>query len=309
MQVNSFSSDNGVLQDVAEEDIRHQGTSRDFAKDFETAKNIKDSEVNDFKSSWREVKCLGKGGFSTVQLVEDIASGLLCARKCIKIHCLESQKEEVDVHKKLDHENVIVFFGVNSNDEYIYIYLEYASGGTVHDRIGAKGVPEETARFYFAQLIKGARYLHSLHITHRDLKPENLLLSSSDVVKIGDFGLACEFVEGEYLTRSCGTQAYMAPEVFKRRYKGDQADIWSIGIILFKLLTGRNPWRKALIADPDFEVWSTAVKLDVTSEMHEDDFWDDFSNETFSLFEKILVPAPEKRATLSSIEQNAWLQG
>ncbi|XP_076059375.1 serine/threonine-protein kinase Chk1-like [Oratosquilla oratoria] len=344
MQFNRFSSvkgDQGAMEDA----IRGQKTSRDFAKDLELAvgrehnieeqaelnktkmsntkrkcsesnddflhlkKKIKNLEDKEFQTSWKEVKFLGKGGFASVHLVQDINSGLLCARKTIKILCFKSQQEEVAIHKKLNHENVIGFVGGNIDKKYIYIYLEYASGGTVAHRIGATGLPEETARHYFVQLIEGVRYLHSLHITHRDLKPANLLLSGSDVVKIGDFGLACEFVEGEYLTFPCGTMAYKAPEVFKRRYKGEQADIWSCGIILFKLLTARNPWRRALISDPDFEVWSTAVKFEKTSEIHEKSNWREFSTETFGLFDKILVPSPEDRATLSSIKQNAWFQG
>ncbi|XP_076041775.1 serine/threonine-protein kinase Chk1-like [Oratosquilla oratoria] len=277
MQFDSFPSVNGNA-------IRKQKTSRNFAKDFRLTRG------------------------SGLNLVQDISTGLLCAKKSVKIHHFESQKEEVEIHVKLHHENVIGFFGGNRDEEYIYIYLEYASGGTVHDRIGATGLAEETARTYFVELIAGVTYLHSLHITHRDLKPENLLLSSSDVVKIGDFGLACEFVEGEHLTRPCGTKAYKAPEGFYRHYKGEQADIWACGIILFKLLTGRNPLRKALIVDPDFEIWSAAITLEVTSEMHEEDFWPEFSKETFGLLEKILVPSKD-RATLSSIQQNAWVQG
>ncbi|XP_076059535.1 serine/threonine-protein kinase Chk1-like [Oratosquilla oratoria] len=344
MQFNRFSSVKGN-QEAVEVAVRGQKSSRDFAKDYELAvgsginikeqkelnktemsnkkrkcseskddflhlkKKIKNSEDKDVQTSWKEVKFLGKGGFASVHLVEDISSGLLCARKTVKILCFKNQQEEVAIHKKLHHENVISFFGGNSDKKYIYIYLEYASGGTVAHRIGATGLPEETARHYFVQLIEGVRYLHSLHITHRDLKPANLLLSGSDVVKIGDFGLACEFVEGEYLTFPCGTMAYKAPEVFKKRYKGEQADIWSCGIILFKLLTARNPWRRALISDPDFEVWSTAVKLERTSEIHKKSLWGEFSTETFGLFEKILIPSSEDRATLSSIEQNAWIQG
>ncbi|XP_076059548.1 serine/threonine-protein kinase Chk1-like [Oratosquilla oratoria] len=344
MQFNSLSSVNDD-QGAVEEAITGQKTSRDFAKDNELAvgseinieekeelnktkmsnnkrkcsvseddvlhlkKKLKNSEDKDAQNSFKEVKFLGKGGFASVHLVEDISSGLLCARKTMKILCFKSQQEEVAIHKKLHHENVIGFFGGNSDKKYINIYLEYASGGTVAHRIGATGLPEVTARNYFVQLIEGVRYLHSLHITHRDLKPANLLLSGSDVVKIGDFGLACEFVEGQYLTFPCGTMAYKAPEVFKRRYKGEQADIWSCGIILFKLLTARNPWRRALISDPDFEVWSTAVKFEKTSEIHGKGLWGEFSTETFGLFEKILVPSPEDRATLPSIEQNAWIQG
>ncbi|XP_076059701.1 serine/threonine-protein kinase Chk1-like [Oratosquilla oratoria] len=346
MQLNSLSSHKGVLEElVADFSVGHR-TSRDFAKDSELAvadtvilfnieeelknvetpinkrrcsesqnevlhlnKKLRTSDDNDFRTSWNEVKFLGKGGFGSVHLVEDTSSSLLCARKSVKINHIQSQQREVDIHKKLDHENIIGFFGETVHQEYIYIYLEYASGGTMHDKIGAKEVPEDTARGYFVHLITGVRYLHSLKITHRDLKPENLLLSASDVVKIGDFGLACEFEEGKYLTFECGTMAYTAPEVFKRHYKGEQADVWSCGIILFKLLTGRNPWRRALITDLDFEVWSTSLQLKRTSQMQEENFWREISNDTFGLLEKILVPSPEDRATLTSIEQNAWIQG
>ncbi|XP_076029111.1 serine/threonine-protein kinase chk-1-like [Oratosquilla oratoria] len=116
-------------------------------------------------------------------------------------------------------------------------------------------------------------------------------------------------VEEEYLTLACGTTAYMAPEVFRRRYNGPQADIWSCGIILFNLLTGRNPWRRAQSGDSDFEIWSSAVVLEVTAEMREERLWESFSEESFNLFEKLLVPAPDQRATLPSIEQHAWIQG
>ncbi|XP_076069691.1 serine/threonine-protein kinase grp-like [Oratosquilla oratoria] len=132
--------------------------------------------------------------------------------------------------------------------------MMYIYGGTLKERINGCGVHEEKARFYFVQLIEGVKYLHSLHVTHRDLKPDNLLLSRDDVLKIGDFGLACEFVEEEYLTLACGTTTYIAPEVFRRRCKGQQADIWSCGIILFEHLTGRHPWRRAQSGDSDFEI-------------------------------------------------------
>ncbi|XP_076059376.1 serine/threonine-protein kinase Chk1-like [Oratosquilla oratoria] len=281
----------------SEEDLLHLNKKPKFFEDIST------------QNQWKVLKFLGEGQFGSVELVEDLSSGLVCARKSIKIISSESQHEEVEIHSKLDHENVIVFFGEKSDDEYIVIYLEYASGGTVHDRIGATGMPEDRARFYFAQLIQGVKYLHSLHIAHRDLKPRNLLLSSADVVKIGDFGLACEFVEDEYLTRVCGTPEYAAPEVYKGHYMGEPADIWSCGIILFKLLTARYPWRNAVIADARFQVWSTAIESGVTSKIVEAKYWKKFSQEAFALFNKILVPAPEKRATISSIEENAWIQG
>ncbi|XP_076059536.1 serine/threonine-protein kinase grp-like [Oratosquilla oratoria] len=289
------------LEDNTINAIQEKKALRDLVKDCEPAGGV--------KNQWKELTSLGEGQFGSVVLVEDLTSGLVCARKSIKINRSESQQEEVEIHRKLDHENVIVFFGEKSDDEYIAIYLEYASGGTVHDSIGATGMPEDRARFYFIQLIQRVKYLHSLHIAHRDLKPRNLLLSSADVVKIGDFGLACEFVADEYLTRVCGTPEYAAPEVYKGHYKGEPADLWSCGIILFKLLTARYPWRNAVIADARFQVWSTAIESGVTSKIVKSKYWKKFSQESLSLFKKILAPAPEKRATISSIEENALTRG
>ncbi|XP_076041955.1 serine/threonine-protein kinase Chk1-like [Oratosquilla oratoria] len=314
MRLNSLSILNGE-EDEKDDAIKEENASRDFVKDCELTVGDKTSghnmenkeELNKTevsrKRSINKRKC--SGAFGSVVLVEDLSSGFVCARKSIKIHRSENQQEEVKIHRKLDHENVIVFLGEKSDDEYIYIYLEYASGGTLHDRIGATGMPEDRARFCFVQLIQGVKYLHSLHIAHRDLKPRNLLLSSADVVKIGDFGLSCEFVESEYLTRVWWTPEYAAPEV----YKGEPADVWSCGIILFKLLTVRYPWRNTLFADAKFQVWSTAIESGVTSKILKSKYWKKFSQESFALFKKILLPAHEKRATISSIEENAWTQG
>ncbi|XP_076045778.1 serine/threonine-protein kinase Chk1-like [Oratosquilla oratoria] len=347
MRTDSCSRVTGDPEEEDEEAIQGQSTSRDFAKNFDLVegdsksdasneeateasraqsvikrkhsdsedevshvdKKLKESEDFDLQNQWKEVMFLGRGGFGSVWLMEKNSSGFLCARKTVKIPRLERQLEEVEIHRKLEHENIIAFLGEVIDEEYLYIYLEYASGGTLKQRISDKGVPEDEARYYFVQLIQGLKYVHSLHVTHRDLKPENLLLTRGDVLKIGDFGLACEFVEGEYLSRGCGTTAYKAPEVFARRYKGQQADIWSCGIILFELLTGLSPWRRAQTGDSDFEIWSSAVMLEATAEMRKERRWESLSEESFALFEKLLVPDPEERATLPCINQDAWIQG
>ncbi|XP_076059686.1 serine/threonine-protein kinase chk-1-like [Oratosquilla oratoria] len=347
MRINEVTSDFGDLPDVSEITEEEQGTSKDSHKDIELAgvsfvsdfnhkevstkveeaikkrkisdseeeescngnKKIKVSDVFDPQSNWKEISLLGSGSFGSVQLVENASSGLLCARKSIKIVQIDRQQEEIEIHKKLDHDKIITFLGEDVKEEYLYIFLEYAPGGSLNEKIGDKGLSEDKVRFYFVQLIEGVKYLHSLHITHRDLKPENLLVSGSDVVKIGDFGLACEFVEGQFLSRRCGTRSYMAPEVFKRRYMGEQADIWSCGIILFKLLTTRCPWGRAVGGNSNYVIWSSSVMFKVTSEMREERLWESLSEEAFTLIEKILNPTPKERATLTSIEENAWTQG
>ncbi|XP_076059676.1 serine/threonine-protein kinase chk-1-like [Oratosquilla oratoria] len=347
MRINEVTSDFGDLPDITKITEEQQVTSRDSHKDIEPTvgflvcdfndkkvsikveetirkrkishseeqessngnKKMKVSDVFDPQSNWKEISLLGTGGFASVQLLENASSGLLCARKSIKIIRIDWQQEEIKIHKKLDHTNIITFLGSDTNEEYLYVFLEYAPGGSLSEKLKHNGLSEEKVRFYFVQLMEGVKYLHSLHITHRDLKPGNLLLSGSDVVKIGDFGLACEFVEGQYLTRKYGTMAYMAPEVFKRRYMGDQADIWSCGIILFKLLTTRCPWKRAVDGNSKYEIWSSSVMFKVTSQMREKRLWESLSEEAFTLVEKILNPTPKERATLTSIEENAWTQG
>lgn len=103
------------------------------------------------------------------------------------------------------------------------------------------GMPIWTAQKYFRQLISGVEYLHSRGVAHRDLKPENLLLDNNDNLKISDFGLATIYRlqdKERLLEKRCGTLPYVAPEVLKRPYCAEPADIWSCGIILVALLAG-----------------------------------------------------------------------
>ena len=124
-------------------------------------------------------------------------------------------EHEVSIHSDLSHENVIKFYGHRRADEASgssieYIFLEYASGGELFDRIEPDvGMPLATAHKYFTQLINGIEYLHSNKIVHRDIKPENLLLNDQDVIKISDFGMAARFVDIQgremMMTGKCGT--------------------------------------------------------------------------------------------------------
>ncbi|XP_076065304.1 serine/threonine-protein kinase Chk1-like [Oratosquilla oratoria] len=270
-----------------------------------TTKKIKKSIHFDSKMTWEKVRFLGKGGFASVTLVKDATSGFVCAKKTIGIYRLERQLQEIEIHRKLQHNNVVSFLGEDRDSENLYVFLEYVNGGTLQDRIGTKGVSERRAKLYFSQLIKGVQYLHSQNVVHRDLKPENLFLTKDDDLKIGDFGIAGEFVKGEYLTKICGTSAYIAPEVFTGRYLGEPNDVWACGIVLFRLVTGQNPWQISITnKDINFGVWSYS-----TEEMRIQKPWKSISRKVFRLIKSILVVNPEQRATLGDIEQNAWLLG
>ncbi|XP_076059399.1 serine/threonine-protein kinase Chk1-like [Oratosquilla oratoria] len=255
--------------------------------------------------TWNKVRFPRQGRDLCRHARRGATSGFLCAKKSIGIYNLDRQLEEIKIHRKLQHENIVAFLGEEKDSENLYVFLEYVNGGTLEDRIGSKGVSERRAKLYFSQLIQGVKYLHSQNIVHRDIKPENLFLTKDDDLKIGDFGIAGEFVKGEFLTKICGTSAYIAPEVFTGQYLGEPNDIWACGIVLFRLVTGQNPWKISQTnKDINFGVWSYS-----TEEMRLQKPWKSISRKVFRLIKSILVPNPEQRATLSDIEQNDWFLG
>jgi serine/threonine-protein kinase HSL1 (negative regulator of Swe1 kinase) len=125
-----------------------------------------------------------------------------------------------------------------------YLVLEYVEGGELFDYVHCYGaLPEEEAVRLFRQIIAGLSYGHRFNICHRDLKPENILLDSGRNVKLADFGMAALQPADRWLNTSCGSPHYAAPEIIHgRKYRGDRADIWSVGIILFAMLNGFLPF-------------------------------------------------------------------
>lgn len=116
-------------------------------------------------------------------------------------------------------------------------------------------MPEPRARRFFQQIISGIEYSHRLKIVHRDLKPENVLLDDDLNVKIADFGLSNEISDGDFLTTSCGSPNYAAPEVIRGGvYAGPEIDVWSSGVILYVMLCGRLPFE-----DEDVQMLFTKI--------------------------------------------------
>jgi carbon catabolite-derepressing protein kinase len=134
-------------------------------------------------------------------------------------------------------------YEVISTPSDIIFVLEYA-GGELYNYIYEKGpLPESVSRRFFQQLISGIEYSHRLKIVHRDLKPENVLLDDDLNVKIADFGLSREIADGAFLSTSCGSPNYAAPEVIRGSiYAGPEIDVWSSGVILYVMLCGTLPF-------------------------------------------------------------------
>ncbi|XP_054165364.1 serine/threonine-protein kinase BRSK2-like isoform X2 [Oppia nitens] len=157
---------------------------------------------------------------------------------------LQKVEREIAIMKLIEHPHVLGLYDVYENKKYLYLILEHVCGGELFDYLVKKGrlTPKEARRF-FRQIISALDFCHSHSICHRDLKPENLLLDDKNNIKIADFGMASLQMEGSMLETSCGSPHYASPEIIRgEKYDGRQADVWSVGVILYALLVGALPF-------------------------------------------------------------------
>jgi serine/threonine protein kinase len=187
---------------------------------------------------------IGKGAMGTVYRATDTQNGREVALKIISSELvvepemLERFKREGEALSKLKHPNIVGFIDAFQHDEHYVIVMEYVSGGSLYELIKAGALPIERARQIALDLCDALIRAHRLNIIHRDLKPENILIDEDDTPKLADFGVA-KLSEGTRMTRSgtqVGTPYYMSPEAWEGRTLDAQADIWSLGVILFEML-------------------------------------------------------------------------
>ncbi|GIX85872.1 hypothetical protein CEXT_577131 [Caerostris extrusa] len=261
-----------------------------------------------FVEGWTVVQVLGEGAYGEVELVVNNSSQEAVAVKHLdtKKHegAVNNIQKEIFIHRRLNHENIIKYFGHREEGSIHYIFLEYAAGGELFDRIEPDvGMSYPKAHKYFRQIIKGVEYLHSMGIAHRDLKPENILLDDKDNVKISDFGLATVFrLKGQerVLQNRCGTMPYVAPEVFAKQYRATPADVWSCGILLVAMLAGELPWNEATKRCDEYLLWNKS-EYSISP-------WTKIDNVALALLVKILSPSPATRYTLKDIQDHLWFK-
>lgn len=251
-------------------------------------------------------KQLGQGTFAKVFYARNLTTGLAVAIKMInkdkvmKVGLMEQIKREISIMRLVKHPNVLQLFEVMASKSKIYFVLEYAKGGELFNKIAKGGkLSEDAARKYFHQLISAVDYCHSRGVYHRDLKPENLLLDENENLKVSDFGLSA-LTESKrqdgLLHTTCGTPAYVAPEVLSRKgYDGAKADIWSCGVILFVLVAGYLPFHDTNL----IEMYRKISRADFRCPRG-------FSTELKDLLHRILDPDPSTRISISRIKRSAW---
>ncbi|XP_071368490.1 MAP/microtubule affinity-regulating kinase 3a isoform X11 [Centroberyx affinis] len=235
--------------------------------------------------NYRLLKTIGKGNFAKVKLARHILTGRELFR-------------EVRIMKILNHPNIVKLFEVIETERTLYLVMEYASGGEVFDYLVAHGrMKEKEARAKFRQIVSAVQYCHQKHIVHRDLKAENLLLDADMNIKIADFGFSNEFTLGNKLDTFCGSPPYAAPELFQgKKYDGPEVDVWSLGVILYTLVSGSLPFDGQNLKELRERVLRGKYRIP---------FY--MSTDCENLLKRFLVLNPAKRGTLEQIMKDRWI--
>lgn len=254
---------------------------------------------------WKLGTTLGRGATGRVLLGINSTTGQKAAVKVVSKSALNDEydkptkgglpygiEREIIIMKLLTHPNVLRLYDVWETSKALYLVLEYVEGGELFDLLVERGpLQEQEAVKYFRQIILGTAYCHALGICHRDLKPENLLLDASLNVKLADFGMAALESNGKLLETSCGSPHYAAPEIVSGlKYHGAASDVWSCGVILFALLTGRLPFDDENIRNLLLKV--QAGNFDMPEEL---------SDDAQDLIWRMLTVDPMKRLTTPEV--------
>ena len=256
--------------------------------------------ISDFKI----LKTLGEGEFGKVKSAEEIKTGQKVSIKILNKNKIQGKENfnqivrEIKILKELNHPNLIKLYQIIEDNNNYYIVTEYASGGELFNLIVKnKHLTENDASIFFTQLIFALEFLKIKNISHRDIKPENILIRNNKELLLIDFGLSCQFNEGELINTPCGSPCYAAPEMLLgNNYNGLASDIWSCGIVLFTMVCGYLPYEEETNEKLYKKIYSTKLEIP-----------DRISSQCKDLLNKLLEVNPRKRPSLEEIKNHKFL--
>ena len=258
--------------------------------------------------NFKYLETIDHGAFGTVIHVIEIPTNKDMAIKVInksnsRTSLIKKIKEEISILKKLNHENIVKFFGFFETNNQLLIKMEYVKYGTLSKWMkNNKKISEQEASIILKQIFSAIEYLHGKQICHRDIKPENIMLSKENdlnSIKIVDFGLSASNFDKLINHDYCGTYIYMAPEQIEKKLYFISVDIWSIGILMFMLLNnGKHPFYVKGIERKDFNKKIQSCKIN---------FYNKISPMAKHLIFKLLEPNPSWRYNASQAIKHPWI--
>ncbi|XP_065589618.1 death-associated protein kinase 2 isoform X3 [Cyrtonyx montezumae] len=257
---------------------------------------------------------LGSGQFAIVKKCREISTGLEYAAKFIKKRQSRASRRgvrreeierEVAILQQTQHANIIKLHDIYENKTDVVLILELVSGGELFDFLAQKeSLSEEEATRFIKQILDGVNYLHSKKIAHFDLKPENIMLLDKNIpiphIKLIDFGLAHKIEDGVEFKNIFGTPEFVAPEIVNYEPLGLAADMWSIGVITYILLSGASPF----LGETKQE---TLANITAVNYEFDEEFFSNTSDLAKDFIQKLLVKDTRKRLTIQEALCHPWI--
>ncbi|CAG9313715.1 unnamed protein product [Blepharisma stoltei] len=282
--------------------------SKDVPSFQSSTNKIKKRELTDV---YNIKKCIGQGSFGIVRKGQHKNDpNLIVAIKSIDKFKIKSNlhllKREVSILQSIDHPNIIKFYETFDDGKYLHIVMEFCSGGELFEKIMEKGkINEKKAACYMEKILLAVNHLHQVGVCHRDLKPENFLFendSPNAELKIIDFGLSNKFGDKfKHTTKMetfVGTPYYVAPEVIKGEY-GPKCDLWSVGVIMYVMLTGHHPFK----GETPTQIFQNVVRGELNMESP---VWETISEPAKDLLRKLIVTDPNQRLCADDALRHHW---
>ncbi|KAK2822629.1 hypothetical protein Q5P01_022694 [Channa striata] len=258
---------------------------------------------------------LGSGQFAIVRKCKEKSKGVEYAAKFIKKRRLSSSRRgvsreeierEVNILREIQHSNIITLHDIFENKTDVILILELVSGGELFDFLAEKeSLTEEEATQFLKQILDGVQYLHSKRIAHFDLKPENIMLLDKNVpnprIKLIDFGIAHQIKAGNEFKNIFGTPEFVAPEIVNYEPLGLEADMWSIGVITYILLSGASPF----LGETKQE---TLTNISAVNYDFDEEYFSNTSELAKDFIRRLLVKDPKKRMTIDDSLEHPWIK-
>ena len=267
--------------------------------------NLSNSLIDIGNYIYYEKDKIGKGSFSTIYkgsrkfMKEKIAIKKIDVENILSLH--KNIKREIELHKKFKHRNIIKLYDTifDYKKNTIYIIIELCSKGDFYTFQNKRPIKEVYIKKYISDLSEGLKYLYDKNIIHRDLKTKNLLISDCGDIKIADFGFAKQWKNQDLKNTYCGSPLYMAPEILYYQKYDINSDLWSVGIIIYEMITGNPPFHVKNFYQLTKKMKEQTIKIPLEYKI---------SKELNNLLDNLLVKKPKNRISWDDFFNHYWFE-